>query len=226
MTYKNTKTVLFTFLIAAMIITLAGIEFTTEQDRQISKQKLQIDIPQDLPEKVAVHEKAMALFTEKDSINAELATLKAKYDAVGPDGLTSNNIKNLDRIKQELIDVNLKIDQINADARALITMTPEEKDRLYEDLVTIRESNIPFTGVWTEENGKAVGVSFETQQLADKYAEIIETMIKVPFYVEVRSDVILDTCTSLTADCEPPTSPNTQIHNVEKHDIDVLQARH
>src|SRR5690606_4757941 len=97
MTTKTFKILFFAVLIAAITIPLSGMDFVTGQE-QVIKQKNQIPIPQDSAAKIAVHERAMALFAEKDAIMAEGATLKAKYDAEGSSGLTSEDIASLDRI--------------------------------------------------------------------------------------------------------------------------------
>ncbi len=202
MTTKTLKVLLFVALIAAIAVPVTGMDFATGQ-AQVTKPKLQIEVPQDSPAKIAIHERAMALFEEKSNLYSEGAVLKAKYDAEGMSGLTSQDIQRLNEITESLKDVNLRIDQMNANARALITLTQEERESLENNLVKIRESNIPFTGVWTDENGEAVGVSFENQELADKYAPIIETIIDVPFYVEIVPYAVTTACGSLTSDCDP-----------------------
>jgi len=202
MTTKTFKVLFFVALIAAIAIPASSMDFATGQE-QITKQKLRIEIPQDSPAKIVVHERAMALFAQKDSIQTQGAELKAKYDAEGPSGLTSKDIASLDRVHQKLIDVNLRIDQMNADARALITLTQLDREALENNHEKIRTSNIPFTGLWTDENSEAVGVGFESQEEAEKYVNVIETLIDVPFYVEVRTPIIVDTCASLTSDCNP-----------------------
>lgn len=199
---KKQKTVLFASLIATIILPLAGMDYVSGQESTI-KQSLRIDEPQDSPAKIAIQQRADALFAEEAAIYAEGAPIKAKYDAEGMEALTQQEIKDLERITAEFIDVKKRIDQLNADSRALITLSQAEKDALHHAVIQIRESDIPFTGVFSDWNGEAVGVSFENQKLADEYAPIIETMIEVPFYTQIREPLILDACSSLTSDCDP-----------------------
>ena len=202
MTTKNFKVLFFAVLIAAIAIPVSGMDFVSGQE-QVTKQKLQIPIPEDSNAKKAIQGKATVLFDEKAEIQAEGAELRAKYESEGMNGLTSADITNLDRVHEELRDVNLRIDQMNADSRALITLTQNEREVLEQNLDKVINSNVPFTGTWTDENAEAVGVSFVNQEEANKYTEIIETIIDVPFYVEVRTAVVLDACSSFTSDCDP-----------------------
>lgn len=199
---KTTKVLFFAALIAAIVIPIYGMDFATGQE-QVTKQTLQIPIPEDSAAKIAHHERAMALFAEKDAIKAEGAELRALYEESGTSGLTSQNIADLDRVTAELKDVNERIDQMTLDGRALITLTPSDKLKLEDNLQTIIDSNVPYNQAWTDENAEAIGIGFANQEEADTYAEILETIIDVPFYVEVRGQIVPDTCTGLTANCDP-----------------------
>lgn len=196
------KTVLFASLIATIILPLAGMDYVSGQEPTI-KQSLRIDEPQDSTAKIAIQQRADVLFAEEAAIYAEGAPIKAKYDAEGMEALTQQEIKDLERITAEFIDVKKRIDQLNADSRALITLTQAEKDALHNAVVIISESDIPFTGVASDQNGEAVKVAFETAELGDKYAPMIEQIINVPFYTTVEGKAVIDTCNSLTSDCDP-----------------------
>jgi hypothetical protein len=192
----------FVGLIAAITIPTLGIDFATGQE-QITKQKLQIGIPTDSAAKIAVHDRVMSLFAEKEQTYAEGADLKAKYNAEGMDALTATDIERLGEITTSLKDVNLRIDQMNADARALITLTDVEKSKLYDGVVTIRESNIPFTGVADDQNAESIVIYFANEETAKEFTPVIEEMINVPFYTEIRQNAVIAGCTSLTSDCDP-----------------------
>lgn len=202
MTSKTIKVLFFVALIAAISVPVSGIDFAIGQE-QITKQKLQIEKPNDSEAKIAISERANVLFAEEARIYEEGASLKAKYDTEGMESLTPEDIANLERITEDLRDVKKRIDQLNADARALITMTEDEKAELYEAVVTIRESDIPFTAVADDQNNKAIVIYFENEETANKYASTIESMINTPFYTDVRPPMNLDACSSQTSDCDP-----------------------
>ena len=199
MTTTTQKTIVFASLIAAIILPLAGMDYVSGQEQTTN----QIDEPQDSPAKIAIQQRADALFAEEADIYVEGVPIKAKYDADGAESLTQQEIRDLKRITAELEDVKERIDQLNADSRALITLSQAEKDLLHNAVIQIRESSIPFTGVFSDWNGEAVGISFENQTLADQYAPVIEAMIDVPFYTEIRGPLILAGCASLTSNCDP-----------------------
>lgn len=202
MTTKTIKVLFFAALIAAVTVPIAGMDFATGQE-QDAKQKLEIEKPERSAERIAIDIRAEALFAEEANLYEEGAALKAKYDAGGMEALTPEDIQKLDRITVDLADVKKRIDQLNADARALITMTEAEKATLHAAVVIIRESNAPITGVASDQNNEAVRVYFENEEIAKEYAPVIEEMIDVPFYTDIRGPIILDACNSLTSDCDP-----------------------
>lgn len=177
-------------------IVFTGYVFENEETKRIP-------IPEDSDAKKIIHERAMALFDEKDQLYQEGAPLKAKYQSEGKNAMTSDEMATLERIHADIIDVNLRIDQMNADARALITMSQAEKDALYDAVVIIRESEIPFTGTASDQNAEAIKIYFETMEIGDHYAPIIDALIDVPYYIEVGGGITLSGCASLTSNCDP-----------------------
>ena len=135
MTTKTFKVLFFAVLIAAITIPVSGIVIATGQE-QVTKQKLQIDIPEDSPAKVSLEERAHQLISDKSDLYQEDSILKAKYDAEGLTALTDQEIQRLNEITEQLRDINKKIDQRNAEARALITMTEDEKAELTDRVHT------------------------------------------------------------------------------------------
>jgi hypothetical protein len=199
---KNFKIVLIAILITAVSVPVLGMDFVSGQEAQIDK-NLRIDEPKDSAAKIAIQERADELFAEEASLYAEGSILKAKYDAVGKQGLTTDEIKELDRIAAEITNVKLRIDKLNADSRSLITLTQAEKDVLHEAVMTIANSEIPFTGAGSDQNAGAVMVEFPTAELGDKYAPTIEQLIDVPFYTAIGTGVTLDACGALDDNCDP-----------------------
>lgn len=175
--------------------------YVTTNQEQITKQKLQIEKPTDSPEKIAIDTRAHALFAEEAKIRQGITALVTKYNTQGAESFTSAENKRLSQLNTELKDIQKKIIQLNIDSRALITMTESEKFELHKAVVTISESDIPFTGISDDQNNKAVVVYFENKELAEKYASEIERIIHVPFYVDVGGYVTIDTCTSFDETC-------------------------
>ena len=201
----KTKLLIIIVIIAITSISVMSVYVTTNQE-QITKQKLQIEKPKDSPEKIAVDIRAHALFAEEANIRQEITALITKYNIQGTESFTTAESKRLSQLNAELKDIQKNIVQLNIDSRALITITESEKSELYKAVVTIRESDIPFTGVSDDQNNKAVVVYFKNKELAEKYAADIEKIIHVPFYVDVGGYVTADTCASFDETC--PLSDN------------------
>ena len=193
------KTVLIAALTVAAILSIAGMDYVSGQESTINR----TDEPQDSPAEVAIQQRADALFAEQERIYAESVPLKAKYDERGMDAMTEQEIEDMKRITKHLKNVKDRIDQLNADSRALITISQEDKDALQNAMIQIRESDIPYTGMYSDWNAEAIAVGFETQEIADQHAPEIDEMIDVPFYTQISGSVVLDACSSLTSNCDP-----------------------
>lgn len=151
-----------------------------------------IDEPQPTPEMAAIQQRADTLFAQEAAKYAERASLKSKYDTGGMDSLTESEIRDLNRITNELRNIKTQIDQLNADSRALVTISQEDKSALYEAQILINESDIPYTGMSSDWNNEALAIGFETQELADQYAPQIDELIDVTFYTRVHGYIVLD----------------------------------
>lgn len=207
---KNFKVLLFVGLIAAIAVPITGMEFATAVPNENANdkakemtQKHQISKPVDSVAKKAVHQKAMALVADKAATYQEGAALKAKYDAQGIAGLTAADIQKLDEITAEMKDLNLEMDKINAEARALITLTPGEKQKLIKAVGIIVESNIPYTAAFDDQNAEALAIAFETEELGEQYASTLEDLLDVNFYILVEPKAQAVGCSSQNSDCDP-----------------------
>lgn len=193
------------FLIIIVIIAITSISvmivYVTTNQEQTPKQKLQIEKPTDSPEKIAIDARAHALFAEEANIRQGITALITKYNIQGAESFTAAENKRLSQLNAELKDIQKKIIQLNIDSRALITMTESEKSKLHKAVVTISESDIPFTGVASDQNNKAIVVYFENKEMAEKYASEIEKITNVPFYVDIGGYATIDTCTSFDETC-------------------------
>ena len=193
------KTTLIVALTVAVILSVAGMDYVSGQESTTNR----IDEPQDSTAKVAIQQRADALFAEQERKYAEGVPLKAKYDERGMDAMTEQEIEDMKRIANQLANVKDRIDQMNADSRALITISQEDKDALQNAMIQIRESDIPYTGMYSDWNAEAIAVGFETQGIADQYAPEIDEIVDVPFYTQISGSVVLDACSSLTSNCDP-----------------------
>ena len=193
------KTVLITALTVAAILSIAGMDYVSGQESTINR----TDEPQDSPAEAAIQQRADVLFAEQEHIYAEGVPLKAKYDERGIGAMTEQEIEGTKRISKHLKNVKDRICQLNADSRALITISQEDKDMLQNAMIQIRESDIPYTGMYSDWNAEAIAVGFETQVIADQYAPEIDEIIDVPFYTQISGSVVLDACSSLTSNCDP-----------------------
>ena len=193
------KTVLIVALTVAAILSVAGMDYVSGQESTINR----TDEPQDSPAEAAIQQRADVLFAEQERIYAEGVPLKAKYDERGIGAMTEQEIEGTKRISKHLKNVKDRICQLNADSRALITISQEDKDMLQNAMIQIRESDIPYTGMYSDWNAEAIAVGFETQVIADQYAPEIDEIIDVSFYTQISGSVVLDACSSLTSNCDP-----------------------
>ena len=66
----------------------------------------------------------------------------------------------------------------------------------------LRDSKIPYTGFGTDRMNGSLLITFESQEIADKYVPIVEDLINVPFYVEIQGmDQVAISCASVDSDC-------------------------
>ena len=202
MTTKTFKVLFFVALIAAIAVPVSGMDFATGQE-QVIKPNLRISEPVDSSEKVANHDRAMANVDQRNDLYAEGTPLKLKYENEGMDALTEGEIADLDRITEEMKGLRQEMKQINTEARALIKLTQEEKNELSAQVGVLADSNIPFSVTFSDQNGEAVAVGFETQELGDKYAPMLQELLDVPFYTIVEKPAKFVTCSSQTSDCDP-----------------------
>ena len=199
MTTKTTKTTLVVAIAAAMILSVTGMDYVSGQESTTNR----IAEPQDSPAKIIIQERADTLFAEQERAYAEGAPLKSKYDKRGMDAMTEQEVRDMKRIAKQLENIKLKIDRLNAESKALVTISDNDKDALRNAMDAIVDAEIPFTGMSSDWNNEVLAIGFETQELADQYAPQIDELTDVTFYTRVHSYSVLDGCASLTSNCDP-----------------------
>lgn len=202
MTNNNIKIAVFAALIVAMILPfnmmdVSGATGKTENTIMQKEKPIETKLDKDTKKKVK------ELFQEKLDLLSEGEEIESKYKTKDASEPTSEDSKKMDIITKRLNEISGEFGIINEESRKLYAVTPQEKIALKEGRDLISKSDIPYIGLGTDYKTGAIQVDFESQKIADKYIPMLEEMLSVSFYIEIKDqDIDLD-CVHIRADCNP-----------------------
>ena len=133
----------------------------------------------------------------------ELSEAKTIAQTAGTDSLSAEDRNGLEQIDSRLSETKAKIEIINAQSRKIYASTPEVKNQILNAKQTIKESEIPYRGLGTDFKNGALVIGFQSQEIADQYIPTINTMIGVPYYLEIDVQDEFLSCTTRPSDCDP-----------------------
>ena len=132
----------------------------------------------------------------------ELSEAKAVAQAAGVNSLSAEDGDGLEQIDSRLSETKAKIEIISALSREIYASTPEVKNQILNAKQTIKESEIPYRGLGTDFKNGALVIGFQSQEIADQYIPTINTMIGVPYYLEIDVQDEFLSCTTRPSDCD------------------------
>ena len=154
------------------------------------------------------------IYEGKDTITTELDKLlekapielfeaKAVAQAAGVNSLSAEDGDGLEQIDSRLSETKAEIEIISAQSRKIYASTPEVKNQILNAKQTIKESEILYRGLGTDFKNGALVIGFQSQEIADQYIPAINTMIGVPYYLEIDVQDEFLSCTTRPSDCDP-----------------------
>ena len=133
----------------------------------------------------------------------ELSEAKTIAQTAGTDSLSAEDWDGLEQIDSRLSEAKAEIEIISAQSRKIYASTPEVKNQILNAKQTIKESEIPYRGLGTDFKNGALVIGFQSQEIADQYIPTINTMIGVPYYLEIDVQDEFLSCTTRPSDCDP-----------------------
>ena len=153
-----------------------------------------------------IHDEKDAITTELDKLlekaPIELSEAKTIAQTAGTDSLSAEDGDGLEQIDNRLNETKAKIKIISAQSRKIYASTPEVKNQILNAKQTIKESEIPYRGLGTDFKNGALVIGFQSQEIADQYIPTINTMIGVPYYLEIDVQDEFLSCTTRPSDCD------------------------
>ena len=153
-----------------------------------------------------IHDGKATITTELDQLlekaPIELSEAKAVAQAAGVNSLSAEDGDGLEQIDSRLSETKAKIKIISAQSRKIYASTPEVKNQILNAKQTIKESEIPYRGLGTDFKNGALVIGFQSQEIADQYIPAINTMIGVPYYLEIDVQDEFLSCTTRPSDCD------------------------
>ena len=154
-----------------------------------------------------IHDGKATITTELDKLlekaPIELSEAKTIAQTAGTDSLSAEDKNGLEQIDSRLSETKAKIEIISALSRKIYASTPEVKNQILNAKQTIKESEIPYRGLGTDFKNGALVIGFQSQEIADQYIPTINTMIGVPYYLEIDVQDEFLSCTTRPSDCDP-----------------------
>ena len=154
-----------------------------------------------------IHDGKATITTELDKLlekaPIELSEAKTIAQAAGTDSLSAEDGDGLEQIDSRLNETKAKIEIISALSREIYASTPEVKNQILNAKQAIKESEIPYRGLGTDFKNGALVIGFKSQEIADQYIPTINTMIGVPYYLEIDVQDEFLSCTTRPSDCDP-----------------------
>ena len=153
-----------------------------------------------------IHDEKDTITTELDKLlekaPIELSEAKTIAQTAGTDSLSAEDGDGLEQIDNRLNETKAKIKIISAQSREIYASTPEVKNQILNAKQTIKESEIPYRGLGTDFKNGALVIGFQSQEIADQYIPTINTMIGVPYYLEIDVQDEFLSCTTRPSDCD------------------------
>ena len=154
-----------------------------------------------------IHDGKATITTELDKLlekaPIELSEAKTIAQTAGTNSLSAEDKNGLEQIDSRLSETKAKIEIISAQSREIYASTPEVKNQILNAKQTIKESEIPYRGLGTDFKNGALVIGFQSQEIADQYIPTINTMIGVPYYLEIDVQDEFLSCTTRPSDCDP-----------------------
>ena len=154
-----------------------------------------------------IHDGKDTITTELDKLlekaPIELSEAKTIAQTTGTNSLSAKDGDGLEQIDSRLSETKAKIEIISAQSRKIYASTPEVKNQILNAKQTIKESEIPYRGLGTDFKNGALVIGFQSQEIADQYIPTINTMIGVPYYLEIDVQDEFLSCTTRPSDCDP-----------------------
>ena len=154
-----------------------------------------------------IHDGKATITTELDKLlekaPIELSEAKTIAQTAGTDSLSAEDKNGLEQIDSRLSETKAKIEIISALSRKIYASTPEVKNQILNAKQTIKESEIPYRGLGTDFKNGALVIGFQSQEIADQYIPTINTMIGVPYYLEIDVQDEFLSCTTRPSNCDP-----------------------
>ena len=154
-----------------------------------------------------IHDGKDTITTELDKLlekaPIELSEAKTIAQTAGTDSLSAEDGDGLEQIDNRLNETKAKIEIISAQSREIYASTPEVKNQILNAKQAIKESEIPYRGLGTDFKNGALVIGFQSQDIADQYIPTINTMIGVPYYLEIDVQDEFLSCTTRPSDCDP-----------------------
>ena len=153
-----------------------------------------------------IHDEKDTITTELDQLlekaPIELSEAKTIAQTAGMDSLSAEDGDGLEQIDSRLSETKAEIEIISAQSRKIYASTPEVKNQILNAKQTIKESEIPYRGLGTDFKNGALVIGFQSQEIADQYIPTINTMIGVPYYLEIDVQDEFLSCTTRPSDCD------------------------
>ena len=154
-----------------------------------------------------IHDGKDTITTELDKLlekaPIELSEAKTIAQTTGTNSLSAKDGDGLEQIDSRLSETKAKIEIISAQSRKIYASTPEVKNQILNAKQAIKESEIPYRGLGTDFKNGALVIGFQSQEIADQYIPTINTMIGVPYYLEIDVQDEFLSCTTRPSDCDP-----------------------
>ena len=154
-----------------------------------------------------IHDGKDTITTELDKLlekaPIELSEAKTIAQTASTDSLSAEDGDGLKQIDSRLSETKAEIEIISAQSRKIYASTPEVKNQILNAKQTIKESEIPYRGLGTDFKNGALVIGFQSQEIADQYIPTINTMIGVPYYLEIDVQDEFLSCTTRPSDCDP-----------------------
>lgn len=200
MTTKNIRIALFGALIVAIILPFSGIGFAT--DGATTGATL-IEKPVETQAERDEYQNVLSLVNEIQELKTNNSDLLTAIESASIDSLSAEDRDRLEQINSRLNEIKAEIGTINAQSRELYASTPEVKNQILDAKQTIKESEIPYHGLGTDFKNGALVIGFQSQEIADQHIPTINTIIGVPYYLEIGVQDEFLSCTTRSSNCDP-----------------------